>query len=498
MSTPIYDRLKDIYDSEIVSFHMPGHKYGKIYEELGYSDKIEQFYKLDTTEIIGTDNLHDPKGVILESEKNAKRILLSEKNCEEIDLHYIVNGSTCGIIASILSCCRPNDKLIINRGCHQSAYNACVIGDIHPIFVNERIDYKNSIFMGSYEDEYIAKIEENRDAKAVFLTRPTYYGMCMDIEKIIEKAHEHNMLVIVDEAHGAHFGLSDKFPKSSVELRADLVIQSIHKTLPSFTQTSILLAKKESVDRNRLKRLLSMLETSSPSYLMMMSLEISFDIYEKYGTFLMERLLNSIYVFRRNAKAYDISIMDDPTKIFINTIDKGFNGYDFAKILRYNYNIQVEMSNYSGVLMLCSIANVKSDFDKMAAALKDVLEKKLFSRKIDFFDDFDNTNMGERDIISSHHSKKIKLKYPTSIPVKCVEPNEAFNSDKEMIDLKDSLNRVCGEFVIPYPPGICIIAPGEIINQEVIDFVKNAKMFDVDINGMQSRNFEKINVLKYK
>src|SRR3712207_5937128 len=272
MQTPIFNRLKEIKDQNLVSFHMPGHKYGRLFEELGYEEKLRDFYSLDTTEIIGTDNLHEPKGIILESENYAKEVIfknivstsldknskLDEKKVshiefDEIELFYLVNGTTCGIQAAITATAKSGDSIIINRSCHHSAYNTCMINNIEPIFVGEKIDESSGIFLGVDSDEYMRAMDENPDASVVFITRPSYYGMVFDIKKIIEKAHSRGMMVVVDEAHGAHFGLSEQLPTSAICYGADVVIQSIHKTLPAFTQTSILLCQGGQVDRSKLK-----------------------------------------------------------------------------------------------------------------------------------------------------------------------------------------------------------------------------------------------------
>lgn len=496
-SLAIYNRLKDIRDNKTVSFHMPGHKNGKIFDRLGYSDIMKELYKLDTTEIIGTDNLHSPKDVIKFSQDNIKNILYPQLDC---DVKMLVNGSTCGIEAAIMTVCKSKDKIILNRGCHQSAYNGCVLSDAIPIFVKEYVDYDNNIFLGARQEDYIDAIENNKDAKAVVITRPTYYGMSFEIDEIIKKAHEHNMVVIVDEAHGAHFGLNEEFPKLALYYGADVVIQSCHKTLPAFTQSSIMILNNENnlVDRAKLDRILNMTESSSPSYVMMMSIEICYDIYKKHGRVLMLELLDEIKRFKKCLKNYKVFKTDDPTKIFINTIDKGINGYDFAKVLRYRYNIQVELSNYCGVLLLCTIGNDETDFEAILDALGEISDKKLFGLNLNFFDDVDDANRKKKNdrIKRLTTSKKIDLKLPYDIPKMMYEPSVAYNMETESIDLKEACGRVGGEFVIPYPPGVCLLSPGEVISQDVLDYLEQAREMSIDINGMESLEFNKIKVIK--
>lgn len=501
MDMPIYKKLSYIYKSELTSFHMPGHKYGKIYEKLGYDKYMDKLYKLDTTEILGTDNLHNAQGVIRKSQDNTKRILLADMDPvdrEALDLLYLVNGSTCGIEAAIMTACKSGSSIIMNRGCHQSAYNACILARVKPIFVKEEIDKENNILMGARPEDYLEAIRSNPQASAVFITRPSYYGMSQDIDQVVELAHEYQMLVIVDEAHGAHFGLSHLLPKSAVYSGADMVIQSVHKTLPSLTQSSILIYRKRALDTARLASVLSMVETSSPSYVMLMSIEVCYDIYEKSGRVLMQNLMNNIYRFKRGLKDYKVFTTSDPSKIFVNTIEKGINGYDFAKVLRHRYNIQVELSNYSGVLFLATIANTKSDFDKTLVAMKDILDRKLFSVLADFKEDISEHARQERfqSIGSIYRSRPISLDLPVAIPERGMDLSQAFDADKEDIRIEESLGRISGEFVIPYPPGVAILAPGELVDQDLIDFLVRARDINIDINGMESHSLETIKVIK--
>lgn len=501
MDMPIYKKLSYIYKSELTSFHMPGHKYGKIYEKLGYDKYMDKLYKLDTTEILGTDNLHNAQGVIRKSQDNTKRILLADMDPadrEALDLLYLVNGSTCGIEAAIMTACKSGSSIIMNRGCHQSAYNACILARVKPIFVKEEIDKENNILMGARPEDYLDAIRSNPQASAVFITRPSYYGMSQDIDQVVELAHEYQMLVIVDEAHGAHFGLSHLLPKSAVYSGADMVIQSVHKTLPSLTQSSILIYRKRALDTARLASVLSMVETSSPSYVMLMSIEVCYDIYEKSGRVLMQNLMNNIYRFKRGLKDYKVFTTSDPSKIFVNTIEKGINGYDFAKVLRHRYNIQVELSNYSGVLFLATIANTKSDFDKTLVAMKDILDRKLFSVLADFKEYISEHARQERfqSIGSIYRSRPISLDLPVAIPERDMDLSQAFDADKEDIRIEESLGRISGEFVIPYPPGVAILAPGELVDQDLIDFLVRARDINIDINGMESHSLETIKVIK--
>ena len=306
MKKSILNQPGEIINNNLVSFHVPGHKLGKIYDRLGYSNILESLYKMDTTEILGTDNLHSPEGIIKESQERAARVFNSKNT------YYLVNGSTCGIQAAMMSVCNPKDKIIVNRDCHQSVINTLILGDIEPAYIYPQIDNKTNILMGIKIEDAIDTIDKNLDAKAILLTYPTYYGKVYDLKTICNYAHSKGMMVIVDEAHGAHLGLSDKLPMTALEQGVDIVVQSTHKTLPSFAQSSMIHIQGERVNQERLTSILRMIESSSPSYMLMSSLELAVDIYETKGKDLMDELLDNIYIFKKNMEEYkNINIYND-------------------------------------------------------------------------------------------------------------------------------------------------------------------------------------------
>lgn len=468
MKTPIINKLNDIVDEDLISFHVPGHKLGKIYNRLGYTSIIEKIYKMDTTEIIETDNLHSPDGIIKESQKRASKAFKSDKT------YYLVNGTTSGIQASIMTVCSPKDKLIVNRDCHQSVINGCILGDVKPIYINSNINKKNNIIEGINIDEVINVIDSNLDARAILLTYPTYYGCTYDLKAICDYAHDRNMIVIVDEAHGAHLGLSDKLPKTSLEQGADIVIQSTHKTLPSFTQSSMLHINGNRVDNNKLEMNLRIMQSSSPSYSLMSSLELAVDIYINNGKELMKELLVNIDNFKDSIKdniPIDIYNDYDKTKIFIESKKLGLTGYKLEEILRYKYNIQVELSNYYGVLLICTIGNVSSDFE--------LLKKSL----IDIYDKY-NKDIFLEEVI-----------YPRDIPIQVLTPREAFYKPKKSVKIYDSIGMISGEYIIPYPPGISLLSPGEIISKDIIDYVVYCNQNGMSVSGMKDSKLEFIQVI---
>ena len=477
----INNKLQNIVNDDLISFHMPGHKKGKIYDKLGYGDLVKNLYKMDTTEIIETDNLHSPEGIIKDSQERASKIFRSEKS------YYLVNGSTCGIQAAILSTCSPGEKILVNRDCHQSAINAFILGDINPIYIKGSICEDTYTIKGVNEKDVLDAIDDNSDIKVLMLTYPSYYGMVFDLEKICTYAHEKGIVVIVDEAHGAHLGLSDKLPKSALEQGADIVIQSIHKTLPSFTQSSIIHVQGDLIDKKNLERFLKIVQSSSPSYVMMASLEIAIDIYDKYGKDLMQGLLSNIDDFEKDLSEINgVKVLKghDKTKVFVSLKDLGINGYDLEETLRYKYNIQVELSNYYGVLLICTIGNEKDDFDKFLCAIKSIVE------------DLSGDKNNDLDKSEDNVTKLMKLNYPDLIPQKIISPREAFYSDKKAVLLKESIGKISGEYIIPYPPGISLTSPGEIITQEVIDYILACKQYGMHVSGLKDSSLEIIEIIE--
>ncbi|MGL4912538.1 MAG: aminotransferase class I/II-fold pyridoxal phosphate-dependent enzyme [Romboutsia sp.] len=469
MKNYILDKLEEIRDEEIISFHVPGHKSGRIFETLGYKDKLEKIYKIDTTEIEGTDNLHNAKEVIKQSQERASKLFNSQKTI------YLVNGSTCGIQAAIMSVCPPKSKIITNRDCHQSVINACILGDIAPSYIEAEICKNTNILNGVSVSKAKETIDSNLDAKAIILTYPTYYGMTYELQEIINYAHSKEMILIVDEAHGAHLELSDELPKSALALGADLVIQSTHKTLPAFTQSSMIHINSHRVDYNKLLSVLRMIESSSPSYLLLSSLELAMDIYEKHGERLMTELLNRIEILKNKFEEDEnVLILNemDKTKIFISFKDYGITGYELDEILRGKYNIQVELSNFYGVLLICTIGNNDGDFISLETALQDIL-----------------LNCNTEKILES-------IDYPTNIPIKVFDPRDAFYKDKKKIKIENSIGKICGEYIIPYPPGISLISPGEIITQEIIAYIQDGVKNGMIVSGLEDSNLEFINIIE--
>ncbi len=467
----LLNKLNEIYNKETVSFHVPGHKNGKLFEKIGYEKYRKEIVHMDTTEILETDNLHHPKEIIKMAQDRAAKVFKSDNT------FFLVNGSTCGIYASIMAICDPKDKIIVSRDCHQSVINGCILGGIEPIYIQPKIDEKLGISLGVEVRDIENALQENPQVKGVLLTSPTYFGVGSPIEKIAKAVHGKGKILIVDEAHGSHLGLSDLLPKSAIEMGADLIIQSTHKTLPSFTQSSMLHVKGNRVNQDKLRSMLKMLQSSSPSYMLMSSLEMAVEIYEKKGIELMTLLIEKIKdlkAYIKNLKNIDVFEIEgkDITKIYIITKNTGKSGYEIEEILRYKHNIQVELSTPYGVLLISSIGNDSKDFERLKIALKEIDQEK-----------------GKEDMVNI-------IPCPNEIPKKILSPREAFYSLKKSISIEKSIGKVCGEYIIPYPPGIPILSPGEEITKEIIEYAKKGKTLGMSITGMKDSSLENIQIIE--
>lgn len=465
MDTPIMKGLKKYNDEENVRFHMPGHKGKDIF---GLSDMIPE---IDVTEVYGTDNLHNPKGIIKEAQEKASQIY-GTKNT-----FFSVNGTTAGIYAAITAVTKPGDEILVQRNCHKSVYNAMVLGRLKCNYIYPRYDEKNNI-LNVIESQNIEDIlKENKEIKAVVITYPSYFGICSDIENIAEVVHKHDRILIVDEAHGSHLIFNESLPISSVESGADIVIQSTHKTLPSYTQSSMVHIISDRIDRERMKKMMTVYQSTSPSYILMSSLDMAMGYMENKGKYRLNKVLDYIDEFNHKVSKLDgIKIFTgereynfDKTKILIRATDIGLTGDKLENILREEYNIQLEMADLFYGLAMSSVLNEKEDFERLYKALKDISEKY-------------KDNFIDKPIVN------IKYIYPKSaMPI-----YEAFNLDSRQIYLSESKGEISADYIIPYPPGVPLLAPGEKITKGIIEYINEIQKSNIEILGL---NKGKISVI---
>lgn len=456
----IYEFLKNHAIDNPISFHMPGHKGGDIYKKFGYGDFIENIMKYDITEIHGADYLFHANSIIEQTQKKYAKLYNVKKS------FILVNGATSGILASVLTCVKKGEKIIMARNSHKSVFNALVLGDIYPIYIQPEIidDYHIS---GEIHPREVEKaFKAHPDAKAIILPSPNYYGIGSDIKTIVEIAHQYNKVVIVDEAHGAHLHFSDRLPECAICQGADIVINSTHKTLASFTQSAVLHVNSEHIDIDVLKDKLQMIQSSSPSYILMASMDINADIMEKHGKQLVEEWVDNVNAFYTKIKTVkNIRIINDiknfdKTKINIDMTNIGLIGKKAEKILREEYNIFMELVTTNIVMGMTGIGSTKKHLNYLAHALLEIENKYKSNTKI----------------------KLPHIQYEDNQQI--LKPTQAVQNKKIWVDLEKSVGKVCSTAVIPYPPGIPLIYPGEIFTERIISEIKRTKG-DISILGLK-------------
>ncbi|MCX7884065.1 MAG: aminotransferase class I/II-fold pyridoxal phosphate-dependent enzyme [Caloramator sp.] len=471
---PIIDGLLKYIEEKNISFHMPGHKNNKkIFEEL--SIIRDNLYNMDNTEVFGLDNLHIPEGMILEAQKKAAACYGARES------YFLVNGSTCGIYSMIMGITKPKDKIIIQRNCHRSVYMACLLGDLNIVYINPTMLEGFNIPVSIDTEEIIDLMDKNSDAKAIVLTYPTYYGTCCDLERITKEAKKRNIAVLVDEAHGAHIYFNSKLPKGAILCGADASVVSMHKTTPSLTQTA-LLNIGGNVDSEGIRFMLRAYQSTSPSYVFMASIDSARHIMESRGEALLDELIGYIQEFKqrmKDIKGYDI--IDMPLKGIAHihdidvtrlTISSKIGGRQLEKILREKYHIQSEMSDIKNIVLICSVGNLRDDFERLYNALKE----------ISYFE-------------SEKSYNDIDFKFLDYKPVMSLR--DAYYNKGKKVKLEDAKNLISREMVVPYPPGIPILVPGEVITYDIIEYIKYLRRKGIALNGISDNSAEYIDIVEF-
>lgn len=434
--------------------------------------------KMDINSSPLMDNVANPKGII----KDAQKLLANAYGSDEA--FFITNGTTGAIHTMILSVLKPGDKIIIPRNIHKSVINALIISGAVPVFIQPEYDFNLGISLNIDYKKLELIIEENKDAKALFLLNPTYYGACSDLESIIKICRSNNILVLVDEAHGAHFPFHDDLPVSGISLGADMCAVSIHKTGGALTQASALLLNSNNVDSKKVLQSINMLQSTSASYLLMASIDGARANLVTNGREQLSKALNlSRYARSKLNKIKGIKVQTkssinirgaeflDETKLCINFKDLNLTGFEVYDLLYKEFSIQVELGDLYNILALVSIGTTKSDIDKLINAIKIIAKMPR-----------------EKNLL-----KDIKIN-PTN-PQISISPREAYYSNKESIQINKSINRICGECIMAYPPGIPIISPGEIITKDIIDHIKILKDSNAYLTDMKDSTLETILVV---
>ena len=484
----LINRLKAYKDSRIYPFHMPGHKrlqLGGIKGETARSgmDFPNPFF-VDITEVEGFDNLHHAQGILKQSMEWAARVYGADRTW------YLINGSTCGILASVCGCTRPGGHILMSRNCHKAAYHAAYINHLRTSYVYPQ-DLPGLGIQGGILPEDVEKaLEEHRDIQAVFIVSPTYDGVVSDVSKIADIVHRKGIPLIVDEAHGAHFRFGKWFPDSALDMGADAVIQSVHKTLPSLTQTALLHIKGNYVNSRNIERYLSIFQSSSPSYVFMASIENSIFVMDR-----MQRERDSVQMKeyeahlmdlrRRLASMKNLRLVDrdivgmggvwdlDVSKIVVSTRGTALSGADLSSILREKYHLEMEMCGADYVTAITTVFDSPEGLQRLGDSLEEI----------------------DADVTGTPGSREDgPAVYGMRAQAQC-SLREAMDSPCRPVRLKESEGQISAEFVYLYPPGIPILAPGENIARNILDVIEEYIKKGLPIQGPEDESLETLRVL---
>ena len=474
-NAPIYEALEEFRARRVVPFDVPGHKRGRgnpeLVELLG-----QKCVGLDVNSMKPLDNLCHPVSVIRAAEE------LAAEAFGAAHAFLMVGGTTSSVQAMILSVCGRNDKIILPRNVHRSVINAMILCGAHPVYVNPEVDERLGIPLGMRMEQVDKAIRENPDARAVLVNNPTYYGICSNLPEIVKLAHAHGMKVLADEAHGTHLYFGENLPISAMAAGADLAAVRLHKSGGSLTQSSLLLAGP-SMSEGHIRQMINLTQTTSGSYLLMASLDISRRNLALRGREDFARVVDLAEYARKEINeigGYDAysrelingdSVFDfDVTKLSIYTYGIGLAGIEVYDLLRDEYDIQTEFGDLGNLLAYVSIGDRKQEIERLVGALAEV--KRRFQKK--------GTWMQVPEYLSPHV---------------VVTPRDAFYALKESLPIAETKGRVCSEFVMCYPPGIPILAPGEEITEDILKYIEYAREKGCSLTGSEDPDVQRLNVV---
>ena len=472
---PIYEALQRFRQMRVVPFDVPGHKRGRgnpeLTEFLG-----ERCVSIDVNSMKPLDNLCHPVSVIQEAEE------LAADAFGAAHAFLMVGGTTSSVQTMVLSTCKRGDKIILPRNVHRSVINALVLCGAVPVYVNPEVDCKLGISLGMKREQVQKAIDKNPDAVAVLVNNPTYYGVCSDMKAIVKMAHDAGMYCLSDEAHGTHFYFGAGMPVTAMDAGADMAAVSMHKSGGSLTQSSFLLIGPN-MSAGHVRQIINLTQTTSGSYLLMSSLDISRRNLALRGREIFAKVINMADYAREEINAIGgyyaygkelvngDSIFDfDPTKLSIHTRDIGLAGIEVYDILRDEYDIQIEFGDIGNILAYLSIGDRPQELERLVSALAEI--RRRYQKDPD-------------GLLSQEYID----------PEVITSPQEAFYANKRSVPLRESAGLVCSEFVMCYPPGIPILAPGERITDEILDYIEYAKIKGCSMTGPEDPNIENINVL---
>lgn len=476
-NTPIHEALLQHKRNRVVPFDVPGHKGGRGTPEL--TDFLgNDCLKVDVNSMKPLDNLIHPVSVIKAAEELAAEAFGADA------AFFMVNGTTGAVQAMIMSTCKAGDKIIMPRNVHRSSINALVICGAIPVYVNPDVNHRLGIPLGMSVEDVKKAILENKDAKAILVNNPTYYGICSNLKEIVALAHAYDIKVLVDEAHGAHFYFGDNLPISAMAAGADMAAVSMHKTGGSLTQSSFLICKN-SIDPGYVRQIINLTQTTSGSYLLLSSLDLARKNMYLNGKEMVERTLALAEYARREINqiggyyAFSSELINgdtiydfDRTKLSVHTTEIGLAGVEVYDLLRDEYGIQVEFGDIGNLLAIISAGDRAFEIERLVSSLSEI--KRIYSK--------DKVGILNHEYID---------------PEVVLTPQKAFYQEKKSVLLQNAVGHIAGEFVMCYPPGIPILAPGERVTQDIIDYIIYAKKKGSSITGPRDMTIEHLNIVDF-
>lgn len=473
---PIYEALQRFRDMRVVPFDVPGHKRGRGNPELA-AFLGKSCVSVDVNSMKPLDNLCHPVSVIGEAEELAAEAFGANH------AFLMVGGTTSAVQSMVLTICKRGDKIILPRNVHKSVINALVLCGAIPVYVNPEVDQRIGISLGMQRLQVERAIVANPDAVAVLVNNPTYYGICSDLRAIVSMAHKVGMKCLVDEAHGTHFYFGNGLPVSAMAAGADMAAVSMHKSGGSLTQSSFLLIGP-AIHAGYVRQIINLTQTTSGSYLLMSSLDISRRHLALHGPELFHKVvdmasyarqeINAIggyYAFGRELMNGDSVFDFDNTKLSIHTRDIGLAGIEVYDILRDEYDIQIEFGDIGNILAYLSMGDRMQELERLVSALSEI--RRHYQK--------DPAGMLTQEYVE---------------PEVVTSPQDAFYAEKESLPLEKSIGKICSEFVMCYPPGIPILAPGERITPVILEHIQYAKEKGCSMTGSEDPDLEHINVLR--
>lgn len=481
--TPLLAAMKRYVNDQVMPFHTPGHKQGKGMHPVLADTLGQDTLALDLALMHELDDLHEPHSCIKAAQDLAAELYGADHS------FFVVNGTTGGIYAMILAIAGPGEKILVPRNVHRSIIGGIIIAGAIPVFMQPEVDLELGIAMGVTPDTVSSTLHQHPDAKGVVIINPTYYGVAADLTRIVEIVHSYNIPVVVDEAHGPHLKFSHRLPIQALDAGADICAQSTHKILGAMTQCSMVHCRDGYINVPRLKAMLQLVQSTSPNYIMLASLDVARMQMATEGSWLLEKAIDlaewvrqeintipGLYCFGSDRLTAPGVFALDPTKLTVTVKGLGFKGAEAERILRSKYKIQAELSDMFNLLFLITIGDKEEDARYLVNSLRDLAAN----------------HFGSRDFAEVHG---IDLRYPLT-PEQVMSPRDALFGHTRKVDFKESVGQVCAEIVTFYPPGIPLLCPGERISRDVADYCLRLQDAGLHISGPEDYTLETIKVVE--